>query len=293
MKRIFLCWFILLMSVAGMTVEGQTAAPVMYFVDDPDGYVNVRYEPGTDSDISNGIRNKSVVQLDPEGKIENGWVPVLFWGFHSRGYIFQDRLKPVSSIAATLISKYIEQGEKLVYIMSPNHSDLFLFADYNWETMTLRDLKKDEVIFDAGVPVCMSPIWGDTISFHFLYDLGWDDPKVSLKPMFAVYKLYEQNGNYDFYTEISPQPVLVSSSEAKKIVEEIKKRNSNIENMYFSPNLHTIMTDLFTAYCSGEQEALDILKKMSCDGGICHEQDLYLNMMDAWRRSLLKPGNNK
>lgn len=259
-------------------VCGQTSAVRMYIVNDADGYVNLRQEPGASGAIKESLRNNTVVKLDTLQTAVNGWIPVCLFESSTEGYIYKDRLLPIPADRAALIGKYAREGN-LVYSIFNDNTDLFIIADSYWEEMAVCDLRKDEIIFSSGVPVCVSPIWDDAISFYFLYDLQWGGVADKMKPMFVVYNFFADGSEYDFYTEISPKPHIVSKQEADSIVAEVKAQGT--------VNFPTsqMMIKLFTAHCSGNTEAAGVLSSMPCDASLCHDQALFLSAMEAWTRS--------
>ena len=267
------------------SVYGQTEPASSYFiVTDPDGYVNVRDEPSNTGEIREAVRSLSVVEFDPLREETGDWIYCRY-GILSNssnfGYIHRSRLTPVNPETAGLIFEY-SRGWSEVYALSTEMPELFLFREPGNEIIEVRDLNRDEFVFGIGVPVCLVPIWGDTINFCYIFFDQMDVPQTRLRPLFAHYKPYRKpDGSYDLFTEILPEPWTVSREEARRIVNRLRVQSG-------FPSTRDCI-DLFTAYCSGEEEALTILLAAPCDASLCHEQDMFLSAMDAWRRSKMKP----
>ena len=269
------------------SVFGQTEPVPSYFiVTDPDGYVNVRDEPSNTGWIREAVRSLSVVELDPADEVADDWIYCRYRGraYGDFGYIHRSRLTPVDPVTAALIAKYAESESYYeVYAFSAEMPGLFLFRTFDDSDMTVRDLTRDEILFSGDQMTNFPhPVWGDTISFYCLYFANVTDPQSCLRPLFAHYKPYRKpDGSYDFYTELLPAPRTVFREEARRIVNRLREQSSY-------PSYWDII-DLFTAYCSGEVEAYDILLGKPCDAALCTEIGTMLSAMDAWRRSKLKP----
>ena len=293
--------FTLITTVLTFTVFAQS----VYVVNDPDGFVNVRADAGTNHDVVETIINKTVVFRDIDKPIINGWVPMRRVVHY--GYIHESRLVPVNEPYALKLKDFYQKNPYdypyyyyTVYMFSLNIPNLFV--SYNSECeYIVRDLKTENIIFSEDVPNCLELIWGDTLSFRYK----------AYKDLLITYKLFEKNGEYDFYTEFSSEPPTVSIEEAELIVKNIREvieKDINIANyirdptpeelainkvhyIYFLPNIQEIWEQLFLAYCSGVNEAKDILENSGCDGALCHTLDFYLELLDALRRSKLNPKN--
>ncbi len=276
-------------------VFGQTKAPELYIVSDPDGYVNLRSGPGTEYESYEKVVSKFVVKRDTSKVAEKGWIPVRL--YTSVGYIFQDRLIPVKDKSiASKINKCIttsdnEAYNSVAYAMSLDIPELYLISDRDCE-FTVCDLKRDEIILGTGVPVCFQIINGDTLSFYRMdgySDDNWGTLcRNSTLPMMTIYKIYKrEDGHFDYYTEIFPEPRKVSLEKAEATVEEIRKKIKDVE--YVFRNYDELCERLLTAYYSGADKAMEVLSGFPCDASLCHEQDICLSMMEAYRRSKIKP----
>lgn len=278
-----------------LTAQSEQNITEMYVVNDPDGYTNLRDESGMQSQIIQRLANKRIVYRDPDKEIENGWIPVSFVDnsehiVHFSGYIHQSRLQQLDKNYVTKLQTYRKYYEDKVYIypdefflMSFNTPDLFVMRG-NCEICVL-DLKRDEIILQADVPVCFDLILGDTLSLGRFYDNNYkrslnNDPERLVYPMFAIYKFYQKpNGHYDYYTDIFPEPRKVSKEKAELLVKSI--RNHQTDYPFF-------FSDLFLAFCSGV-DAWEIFDGLSGDGEAGLVKKDWKFLKDAYDRSKMKP----
>lgn len=293
MLRFITC---ILFSFIFIGASSQKGTPQLYIVSDSDGYVYLRSGPGTKYQPNDKVITKSVVKQDTSRVAEKGWIPVYF--YTTPGYIFQDRLIPIKDKAiASKINKYTTKSEyagynNIAYAMSLDIPELFLFSDRDCG-LEVYDLKRDRFVLGTGVPVCFNMINGDTISFYRMdghSDNNWGMlMQDSYLPMITMYKIYKKlDGSFDYYTEIYPEPRKVSLEKAVAMVEEVKKKVKKNDDVFRDYTM--LCGKLLTAYYSGVDEAMEVLYNFPCDASLCHEQDIYLSMMEAYRRSKIKPG---
>ena len=272
--------------VTTQTLFAQTSTVKMYMINDSDGYVNVRSGAGMEYDVNLQLSNKRVVYHDPaEYQAINGWIP-----YGNQGYIHESRL---ISIEDSYVLKLEKESTPIsgIYMLNPNIPHLFLIyaGSCDW---TIVDVKNNRRIFSSEGYPCFDIIWSDTLSFTLYNGNGSDSPfnVELLNPIFAVYKLYEKNGEYDFYTEIYPEPRRIPKEEAEELVESIRNNlpkylEGIIKNSYKSPVLTNSGRVLFLAYCSGV-DAWDIISNLDCNTDFCRTLEA---MRDAYDRSKLKP----
>jgi hypothetical protein len=110
--------------------------------------------------------------------------------------------------------------------------------------------------------------------------------------MLIIYKLYEKDGEYGFYTDIYPEPRRVSREEAEQLVKNIrnviaKDLDGNAQMVSFHPDFFEFCRQLFLAYCSGV-DAWEIIDNSHTDGGLVHEKDIWRSMREAYDSSKLK-----
>lgn len=300
---------ILILSIIALTATFAQAQQVsMYVVNDPDGWVNLRNEAETDSDVERRLRNKTVVVRNPDRPVSNGWIPIrVTCSSQSRyhGYIHQGRLMPLAEpYASKLLELWSSRGtdefsdDKMVYVMSLDIPNLFISHYHsgidNVEYPTIvKDLKTDRIILEANIPNSFGIIWNDTLSFYD-FDVPFNSwyrmGNTHLNPMLVIYKLYEKNGEYDFYTEIYPEPRRVSKEEAEQIVKNIRNvlvydLDGEYKDYYHLPDFYESCRQLFLAYCSGVDEAKEIIKKVYCEEGQSHDFNDVKDWFDAYDRS--------
>jgi len=291
MLRLIICTLFSFVFICG---SAQKTTPELYIVNDPDGYVNLRSGPGTEYEIYETVVSKSIVKQDTSKTAEKGWVPVSF--YTTKGYVFQDRLIPIKDKSiASKINKHIttsdyEDYNSIAYAMSLDIPELYLISDRDCE-LTVHDLKRDEIILGTGVPVCFQIINGDTLSFCRIDSYSNDNwgylHRFDSPPMITIYKIYKKkNGHFDYYTEIFPEPGKVSREKADAMVEEVIKKAKDWDSAL--SNYYELCKKLLIAYYSGADKAMEVLSSLPCDASLCHEQDIYLSMMEAYQRSKKK-----
>ena len=284
-----------------LTAFAQTQQVSMYVVNDPDGWTNLRNEPGTDGDVVHRIPNKTIVVLDHKKPVINNWIPVIYPQYYESFYIDQRRLIPIEEPYVSKLKEFsfFAYGPELVVNMiSFNIPNLFAThhpAVDNPDCVSIiKDLKNDKVILEFDGMGCAWIIRSDTLSFYYFdypFSGSYTAGSTYLNPILAIYKLYQKNGEYDFYTEIYPEPRTVSKEEAEKIVKNITDiLDKNPSYFYTYPNFHEFCRQLFLAYCSGVDKAKEIVENLK----IITESysDDYIDVrwwFDAYDRTKLKP----
>lgn len=106
-------------------------------------------------------------------------------------------------------------------------------------------------------------------------------------PAFVMYKLYkDKDGNFGFYTDITPKPRVIEREEAKRNIEKIRARIKG--NDHYMIGCWEEGKQIIEAYIAGI-DAVDILDNSDCDASICHEIDNLLFFIEAYQLSKLKP----
>lgn len=293
MRKKFFCCLLVLIKIFAY---GQSDYD-LYIVNDPDGYVNKRSGPGLEHDISGEINNKTILIHYKDRPVTNGWVPVskiykesegkIYKGTYS--YIYKNRLKLLDRGASQKINKILLSssiyGPLNVQLLSDSMPDILVMNNEGDCELQVIDINKNHTILSTGIPVCFDIIQGDTLTFSCMYEGGY--PRA---PMFTIYKIYKKkNGDYDFYTEIFPEPRKVSKEKAEEMVSSIRKDikeslGNNKFLFYQLPDFYKYCGQLFTAYCSGV-DALDIIHDSGCDASICHSLDDFSAMIEAYNKS--------
>lgn len=261
-------------------------AQAFYMVQDSDGFANARTGPGTEYPVVQPIKNKAVLKADTILSPTKGWIPLLFLGNNGNPvYIFHDRLKEIPKEMAIKLDK--ELGDQFpftpyseVYQIGLECTDVYLMYYEGDCGLQVKDMKKDKVLLSSDIPNCLSIIWDDTLSFYTLFNFG--EP---LLPAFIIYKLYKnEEGNYAFYTEISPEPKKIPIEKARKNIQKIREDIKGRKN--YMINWET-GNQIVEAYIAGV-DAEDILQNSDCDASICHDIANFLYYIEAYKLSKLK-----
>ena len=323
MKKTILTFFIFALS---FSMFAQTNSAEIFAVNAPIGWANFRAGAGTDHRIITRMPNKTIVFRDIDRPRIGGWIPIINeWIDPERreasrnferserhrptpfGYMHESMLMPLQEPYASKIINFFQgfypthsyrfSGRvESKYLMSFDIPYLLLMND-NFRFI-VRDFRINEDIFEVGSFLGYpTVVLGDTISFFTTFWTGIDyfnsDYMTSGRPMSVFYKLFKnENGEYDFYTEIFPQPRTIPIEEAKALVAFVRQATGNwgqADDDYPQSSIWAFWGKLFLAYVSGVEEAWDIIFNWHTDASLSHEIDIYLRLFDAYRRSKLNP----
>lgn len=289
--------FISLIMHSSITIaQKQQNITEMYIVNDTDGYTNLREGSGTNYEIIQRVANKCIIMRNEHREIQNGWIPVVFYSFadsnETSGYIHKSHLQRLDNNYAAKLQatnfydkgSNIQSDENQRYLLSFDTPDVFVVID-DIGQLVVYDMKNDEIVLCANIPVAFDVLQGDTLSFMGSYrdhcKLLFDVPERFVDPMYVHYKIYQKaDGRYDYYTEIFPEPRKVSKETAETWIKLIR---NGTDPFYALNQPHAIFAALFLAYCSGV-DAWDVVDNMSWDGSSPLEFGDWIYMKEAYDR---------
>ena len=321
MKKTILTFFIFALSFS-MFAQNNTA--IAFAVDVPTGWANLRAGAGTNHEIIGRVPDKSIVFRDTYRPMRGNWIPItgyrwdwLFYDFRgfSReeltdiglAYMHESVLMPIQEPYASRLREFRvrERCSDNFYDGKPNRfhraslmsfhiPNVFLFDDGECNRI-VWDFDAEKNIFEMYIMDCYEIMRGDTIRFYRFFHNMIGESRI-ITPMLAVYRLFRnENGKFDFYTQLLPQPRTIPIEEAQQIVTTIRQAivrdlDGNAEMLYLHDNFFPqFWQQLFLAYVSGVKEARDIINASGCDASICLDLTWIRSMFDAYRRSKLNP----
>ena len=322
MKKISLT---LLIFALAFSTFAQHNSTTVFAADAPTGWANLRAGAGTNYQTVDRLPDRAIVFRDPDRATIGNWIPVIngwvhtdrrdemrYWSYRNSsstvirfGYMHQSVLAPVQEPYASRLTNFFPKHNnddewdifRQAVLMSSDTPELFLILNDNG--FVVHDFRTDRTVFAylASPPIAVpTPIFGgDTIRFYqFWGNREWRGEWGQLiNPMLAVYTLFRnEKGEFDFRTDLFPQPLTVSIERAEEIVATIRQTiardlGGDYRELFMHPHFSNFVNQLFLAYVSGVKEAWDIIGASGCDASICHELDFIAAMFDAFRRSRL------
>lgn len=286
MNRIILLTIFLINGILiseGLFAQRETRK--MYIVSDKDGYVNVRKNPTTQSEVLYKLFEKSIVEQisDNNGdwiSVKGGYIigydnDKSIWS--EDGYIHKSRLIPLSKrltdSVKTANQKFLSNGSlRPAYVIHKDIPHIIAFED-DCE-LGIWDLIKEEMLYYTCVPVCpVIHVDSDTL---WLSESGWmggsyEDGNYGIT---ADYKLIKENDSYSMVcTRFYPSIPKMSEEEIDKAIKNVNE-GVGIRAYW-----------LFAAYCNGSHEAKEILTNSDnfyLDGSYLHEYSDVISLLEAY-----------